>query len=159
VDINDPIQDALSLLSHEFVARPIAIRFERGQNLPSIIASREHLESIWINLLMNSIDAIGDETGTIEINTFYDEGNFYVLFRDSGGGISEEHLGRIFEPFFTTKGHGGGSGLGLSVVKRIVKAHSGSIQVDSDIGKGTTFTIILQKSSRNLCLMQNLLRN
>lgn len=143
VDINECIQDALSLLSHEFVARPIAIRFERGQNLPPIIASREHLESIWINLLMNSIDAIGDETGTIEINTFYDEGNFYVLFRDSGEGISEEHLGRIFEPFFTTKGHGGGTGLGLSVVKRIVKAHSGSIQVDSEIGKGTTFTIIL----------------
>jgi signal transduction histidine kinase len=92
---------------------------------------------------MNSIDAIGDETGTIEINTFYDEGNFYVLFRDSGGGISEEHLGRIFEPFFTTKGRGGGTGLGLSVVKRIVKAHSGSIQVDSEAGKGTTFTIIL----------------
>ncbi|MEN6572211.1 MAG: ATP-binding protein [Anaerolineaceae bacterium] len=143
IDINESIQDALSLLSHEFVARPIAIRFERGQNLPAIMASRENLESIWINLLMNSMEALDDEPGAIEINTFYDEGNFYVLFKDNGVGIPEEQLGRIFEPFFTTKSHGRGTGLGLSVVKRIVQAHSGSIQVDSEIGKGTTFTVIL----------------
>jgi signal transduction histidine kinase len=143
MDINESIQDALSLLSHEFMSRPIAIRFERGQNLPPIVASRENLESIWINLLMNSIESIGTDSGSIEINTFYDEGNFYVLIRDSGIGIPDEQLGRIFEPFFTTKSHGRGTGLGLSVVKRIVHAHSGSIQVDSEIGKGTTFTVIL----------------
>ena len=143
MDINESIQDVLSMLSHEFVARPIAIRFERGQNLPPIIASREHLASIWINLLMNSIEAIEGESGSIEINTFYDEGHFYVLIRDSGIGIPEEQLGRIFEPFYTTKSHGRGTGLGLSVVNRIVKAHSGSIQVDSEVGKGTTFTVIL----------------
>jgi len=143
VDLNESIQDALSLLSHEFVARPIAIRYERGQNLPPIIASREHLESIWINLLMNSIEAISNKEGSIEINTFYDEGNFYILIKDSGVGIPEETLGRIFEPFYTTKSHNRGTGLGLSVVKRIVKAHSGSIQVDSELGKGTTFTVIL----------------
>ncbi len=143
VDLNESIQDALSLLSHEFVARPIAIRYERGLNLPPIIASREHLESIWINLLMNSIEAISDEAGSIEINTLYDEGDFYILIKDSGVGIPEEQLGRIFEPFYTTKSHNRGTGLGLSMVKRIVKAHSGSIQVDSEIGKGTTFTVIL----------------
>jgi len=87
MDINESIQDALSLLSHEFMSRPIAIRFERGQNLPPIVASRENLESIWINLLMNSIESIGTDSGSIEINTFYDEGNFYVLIRDSGIGV------------------------------------------------------------------------
>ncbi len=143
VDLNESIQDALSLLSHEFVARPIAIRYERGLNLPPIIASREHLESIWINLIMNSIEAIGDEDGAIEINTFFDEGNFYILIKDTGAGIPEEQLGRIFEPFYTTKSHSRGTGLGLSVTKRIVKAHSGRIQVDSELGKGTTFTVIL----------------
>jgi len=150
VDLNESIQDALSLLSHEFVARPIAIRYERGLNLPPITASREHLESIWINLIMNSIEAINDESGAIEINTFYDEGNFYVLIKDTGAGIPEEQLGRIFEPFYTTKSHHRGTGLGLSVVKRIVKAHSGSIQVDSELGKGTTFTVILPEKPATL---------
>jgi PAS domain S-box-containing protein len=150
IDLNESIQDCLSLLSHEFVARPIAIRFERGQNLPPILASRENLESIWINLLMNSIEAIGTETGSIEINTFYDEGNFYVLFRDSGMGIPEEQLGRIFEPFYTTKSRGRGTGLGLSVVQQVVKAHSGSIQVESEVGKGTTFTVILPEKQPGL---------
>jgi len=99
---------------------------------------------------MNSIESIGTDSGSIEINTFYDEGNFYVLIRDSGIGIPDEQLGRIFEPFFTTKSHGRGTGLGLSVVKRIVHAHSGSIQVDSEIGKGTTFNGYPARNARRM---------
>lgn len=143
LDLNENIQDALSLLSHEFVARPISIRFERSKGIPFIYASGEHLESVWINLIMNAIESIGEMKGEININTFYDEGNFYVLIKDTGSGIPPEHLGHIFEPFYTTKGHARGTGLGLSVVQRIIKAHSGKIQVDSEVGKGTTFTIIL----------------
>lgn len=143
VDLNESIQDALSLLSHEFVARPISIRFERSKGMPLITASREHLESVWINLIMNAIEAIGEAKGEININTFYDGGFFYVLVKDTGGGIPPEQLGRIFEPFFTTKGHGRGTGLGLFLVQQIIKAHSGQIQVESEIGAGTTFTVIL----------------
>jgi signal transduction histidine kinase len=81
--------------------------------------------------------------GQIFISTRYSKNEFRVVIADNGRGISQEHLSRIFEPFFTTKVAGRGTGLGLSVCYRVIKEHQGTIQVESQPGSGTRFTVIL----------------
>lgn len=149
MDLNESIQRALMLVSHEFLTRQINIFFDRAENLPPFIGSTNHLQGVWINLLMNSIEAIGDNIGEIKIATHYEEGTFYVEIRDSGAGISNDHLEKIFEPYFTTKRSGQGTGLGLSLVKRTIQAHSGQIMVESSPGEGARFTIILPEKNRS----------
>ena len=145
IDLNESIQGALMLLSHEFLSRNIAIAFDRGNHMPKIVASDNHLQSIWVNLIMNSIEAIGDGSGKIQLTTHFDGTNFLVKVTDTGKGIPDEYIGQIFEPFFTTKRSDQGTGLGLSLVRRVVQAHNGQILVESEEGKGTTFTIVLPR--------------
>lgn len=146
IDLNDSIQNALMLLSHEFLSRQIAISFERESELPEIVASENYLQSAWINLIMNSLEAIEGEGGEIRISTKFDGNNFLVKISDNGKGIPGEYINQIFEPFFTTKKRNEkGTGLGLSLVRRVVQTHNGQIQVESEESKGTTFTIILPK--------------
>jgi len=145
IDLNDSIQGALMLLSHEFLSRQITIAFDRGSELPKIIASGNYLQSVWINLIMNAIEATVDDVGEIRISTKFDGNNFIVKISDNGKGIPSEYIGQIFEPFFTTKRNEKGTGLGLSLVRRVVQAHNGQILVESEEGSGTTFTIVLPK--------------
>jgi two-component system, NtrC family, sensor kinase len=145
VNLNESIQSALMLLSHEFISREINIFFNRGNDLPMVMACENHLQSVWMNLIMNAIEAIGDAPGKIEISTKFDGNSFIVRIQDNGGGIPNEYVGQIFEPFFTTKHNEEGTGLGLTSVKRIVQAHNGQIMVESEEGKGTTFTVVLPK--------------
>jgi len=143
IDLNESLQNALMLVSHEFMSRQISIRFTPGTGMPPIVASGDHLQGVWINLLMNAIEAIDSTNGEIKIATLFDEDKYYVEIKDNGAGISEENLGRIFEPFFSTKRSGRGTGLGLSMAKRIIQAHDGQILVESAPGQGSRFTIIL----------------
>lgn len=143
IDLNESLQNALMLVSHEFMSRQISIRFTPGTGMPPIVASGDHLQGVWINILMNAIEAIDSNTGEIKIATLYDEDKYYVEIKDNGMGISEDNLGRIFEPFFSTKRSGRGTGLGLSMAKRIIQAHDGQIFVESAPGQGSRFTIIL----------------
>ncbi len=143
LDLNESIQNALMLVSHEFMSRQISIRFTPGVGMPMIVASADHLQGVWINLLMNSIEAIDDVTGEIKIATLFDNGKYYVEIKDTGSGIPEENLEKIFEPFFSTKKARHGTGLGLSLAKRIIQAHDGQILVESAPNQGTRFTIIL----------------
>jgi signal transduction histidine kinase len=142
-DINESIQSALMLVSHEFIARQITIRFDQGEGIPLFIGSSSHLQGVWINLLMNAIEAIGSKKGEIKVATHYEDKKFYVEFRDTGEGISDANLDRIFEPFFSTKREGHGTGLGLSLVRRTIQGHGGQILVESSAGNGARFTIIL----------------
>lgn len=145
LDLNESIQGALMLLSHEFLSKQINMTFDRGKDMPQIMASENYLQSIWVNLIMNAIEAINSETGEISISTRFDGKNFLVKISDNGNGIPSECIGQIFEPFFTTKRDQQGTGLGLSLVRRVVQAHNGQIMVESDEGKGSTFTIVLPK--------------
>jgi signal transduction histidine kinase len=95
-----------------------------------------------MNLLVNAGHAI-EEKGTIEITTFQEKDDIYIKVRDTGKGIPPEHIKHLFEPFFTTKPVGQGTGLGLSISYGIVKKHQGEINVSSEVGIGTEFTIKL----------------
>lgn len=142
-DINETIQRALALVQHEFLARSITLTFEPAKDLPKILASHDHLQGVWLNLLLNAVDAIDSPNGEIRVITRRTGHEIRVIISDNGKGIPPERISRIFEPFYTTKSPGRGTGLGLSVCHRIIKQHGGHILVDSQLGSGTEFTVVL----------------
>ena len=142
-DINETIEKALALVQHELIARGVHLEFHPQIEIPPIYASQDHLQSIWLNLLLNALDSIDKQPGEIEIKTKASNKEIQVTVKDNGKGISPENLTRVFEPFYTTKAPGRGTGLGLSVSHRIVKQHEGSIQIQSTVGIGTTFIVTL----------------
>jgi two-component system NtrC family sensor kinase len=143
LSLNESIRSALSLVNHDLVRRSIAVELDLQEDLPEISASKTHLQSVWINLLVNSMDAIDKENGRIAIRTRYAESQFLVTFEDNGKGIPAEYLNRIFEPFFTTKAAGRGTGLGLAVIQRVIKEHQGEIGIQSHAGHGVKISISL----------------
>lgn len=143
LSLNESIRSALSLVNHDLVRRSIAVELDLQEDLPEISASKTHLQSVWINLLVNSMDAIDKENGRIAIRTRYAESQFLVTFEDNGKGIPAEYLNRIFEPFFTTKAAGRGTGLGLAVIQRVIKEHQGEIGIQSHPGHGVKISISL----------------
>lgn len=110
--------------------------------LPLIKCYPQQLNQVFMNLLLNAVQAI-DKQGEITITTGEREGSVFVVIQDTGCGIPEEKLHRIFEPFFTTKEVGKGTGLGLSISYDIIKHHNGEISVESEVGKGTGFTVVI----------------
>jgi two-component system NtrC family sensor kinase len=147
-DINENIRQALSLLHHEIVGRSVDVDFEEG-NVPPIPASPNHLQGVWLNLMVNAMDSFENGQGSIHIQTLQSGNSILVKVADNGKGIPAERMSRIFEPFYTTKAPNRGTGLGLSVCHRTIKQHGGHILVDSQIDIGTEFTIVLPITSSN----------
>lgn len=150
-DVNDTMRAALSLVQHELLKHAITLEFDMDEQLPAILASPDSLQGVWLNLMLNAIESIDVETaangkGRIRIITQREGDQIVVKIIDNGRGIPKERVGRIFEPFFTTKPHGRGTGLGLSVCRRIVEQHNGAINVESQIGVGTEFKVLLPVS-------------
>ncbi|HEY2847201.1 MAG TPA: ATP-binding protein, partial [Pyrinomonadaceae bacterium] len=115
---------------------------EYGDDLPTIFASSGKLQQVFTNLILNARDAM-IAGGTITLRTGVDAvGDLLVEVADTGEGIPEENLSKVFDPFFTTKGVGNGTGLGLAVTYGIVQEHSGTIEVHSKEGRGTTFKLV-----------------
>ncbi len=108
------------------------------------------LNQVFMNILSNAVDAIQDK-GTITISTSKSNGSIRISIKDAGGGIPEDIQSKIFEPFFTTKEVGHGTGLGLSICHSIIEKHNGSIDVKSEVGKGSEFVIVLpvKQSKKN----------
>lgn len=144
IDINECIEDVISLLGHQFELDNITVDARLDQNLPPLIADGEKLKQVFMNLLMNAKQAISGE-GSIQVGTRLDSPgrNVLVSISDNGCGIPARQINRIFDPFFTTKPVGEGTGLGLSVSYGIIQDHDGRIEVDSRPGKGSTFTLVL----------------
>jgi two-component system NtrC family sensor kinase len=142
-DLNETMERSLALVQHEILARRVQLTFEPDPNLPPILASPDHLQSVWLNLLLNAIDALDKSPAEIKVTTRRAGDEFVVSVSDNGKGIPPDRLSRIFEPFYTTKKAGRGTGLGLSVSHRIVKQHGGHIRVESTVGVGSEFTVIL----------------
>lgn len=147
--LNENILGALSLINHEMVSHSIKVSLNLSPDQPEIFASRNHLQGVWINLLVNAIDAV-ESGGEISISTRWANNQFTVTITDNGKGIPQQQLNRIFEPFYTTKIAGRGTGLGLSVCMRVIKEHRGNITVTSGLGKGTAFTVTLPDNSHLL---------
>ncbi|HOV90128.1 MAG TPA: ATP-binding protein [Syntrophorhabdaceae bacterium] len=142
-DIHNPLEDALRILYNQYKNKRITIEKRlKGEN-SIIMGNPARLCQVFINLIKNSMDAIGDNEGMIIIETSNpDDSHIRCIISDTGEGMDESVLKDIFKPFFTTKKQGQGIGLGLYIVHEIVNEHEGSIEVDSAKGKGTTFTLV-----------------
>lgn len=139
-DLHHGIDDTLTLLRHQ-LNQGFEVQKEYGE-LPQIECHPNQLNQVFMNLLVNSMQAMGDR-GTITIRTAVRDGDVAIEVADTGKGIPEEDLDRIFDPGFTRKGVGVGTGLGLSISHQIVERHGGKISVESEVGAGTTFTVRL----------------
>lgn len=144
IDVNRAITDGLLFLENQATFHNIEIVKELGPSLPPIWGNAGQLKQVFLNIMINAADAMRAR-GALTIKTFPSEdGNKVVIeFTDTGGGIPEDILPRVFDPFFTTKGVGEGTGLGLSMSYGIVKEHKGNIEVDTLMGSGTTFRVVL----------------
>lgn len=140
IDLNECIDSTLNIIWNELKYKT---EIEKDYaDLPAISCHPQQLSQIFLNLLINASHAI-ETQGIIKIRSWSDEDHVYVAVSDDGCGISEDDLRQIFVPFFTTKEVGKGTGLGLSMVYDMVKGHDGDISVESELGKGTTFTVKL----------------
>ena len=113
---------------------------EKEPDLPVVRVDRIHVQQTVVNILMNAAQAMPDG-GKILIRTGRNNQHVFIAITDTGVGIKEEDVERIFEPFFTTKEKEQGTGLGLSLCKRLIEANAGKIEVESKVNEGTTFTI------------------
>jgi signal transduction histidine kinase len=139
VDLHEGIESTLRLLSQYYSSGKLAVRRYYG-DLPLISCYAAQLNQVWMNVLANAAQAISG-VGEITITTRLDGDSAMVAISDSGCGIPTELLQRVFDPFFTTKPVGEGTGLGLSISYGIIERHGGTIDVESTVGSGTTFTI------------------
>lgn len=142
VDLNEGIESAVRLLSIYYKAGHINLIRDYGE-LPMINCYAAQLNQVWMNLLVNAAQAIGDKDGEVRVRTRCDGSTVSILVSDTGHGISSENLSKVFDPFFTTKAIGEGTGLGLSISHSVIQQHGGTILVNNVPGGGTTFTITL----------------
>jgi two-component system, NtrC family, sensor kinase len=145
VDIHEAISTALEMLRGRLERCRITV-LEHKNELPLVAGSPAQLNQVFLNLLVNAMQAIeatNRADGRIAISTAQSAGEIVVEIVDNGCGIPDEDLPRIFTPFFTTKGVGDGTGLGLSITHGMVQDHGGRLQVESVVGQGTCFRVIL----------------
>jgi len=140
VDLHDGLESTLTLVHHE-IKRRIDVHKDYGE-IPKCDCFPNKINQVFMNILVNASQAIEDK-GDIYIKTYTDDGYIVIELSDTGKGIPKEILDKIFDPGFTTKGAGVGTGLGLSIVYQIIEEHKGRIEVESELGKGTTFRIKL----------------
>lgn len=146
MDVNKTVKDSVRLVEHQISISGIKlVQMYALEEAPIWLKGNSNqIQQVVMNLMLNAQQAM-DNKGTITVSTHYsaESQRVLIMVSDTGAGMSDEVKTRIFEPFYTTKGPGKGTGLGLSVSLGIVKDHGGSVEVDSVIGKGTTFTIML----------------
>jgi two-component system, NtrC family, sensor kinase len=143
-DLNKILDDSLALISRQAAFFNVTLVKEYDPQLPAVMADKSELQQVFVNILVNAAQSI-DGHGTVKIVTrpAADADAVEALVSDSGRGIPPEEIDRIFDPFFSTKPSGQGTGLGLSIAYGIISSHKGTIQVASELGKGTTFTVRL----------------
>jgi two-component system, sporulation sensor kinase E len=149
--INEIVTEALALLEREIRDRDILVEQELGRNLPQSLVDRAQLKQAFYNLIKNALQAL-HAGGILRVRTEATDAHIIVSFIDTGHGIAPEQIGRVFEPYYTTKEEG--SGLGLMIVQRIVREHGGSLEVESDVGHGTTVRIKLPIHEKRMRLLQ-----
>ncbi len=143
-NVNTIMKECIALFENQALFLNIHIDMELQEDLPLVVLDPSQIERVFINLIINAAEAMDGE-GLLSLKTYYDAGNDWIeiTIADSGIGIEAENLDNIFDPFFTTKEVGHGTGLGLAISYGIIKSHRGTIGVESEIGKGSTFIIRL----------------
>jgi signal transduction histidine kinase len=142
LDVNRVISESLSLVDPMLKTAKIRVNSQLKPSLPLVHGNSGKLQQVFMNLIMNARDAM-PRGGELTIATESENSTVLVEVSDNGDGIHADHLNKIFDPFFTTKSTSRGTGLGLAVTYGIIREHSGSIQVDSQVGRGTTFRLEL----------------
>jgi signal transduction histidine kinase len=139
-NLNTTVEHAVMLARQQVLSKPIKIELEKAPDLPEVEHDSDQIHQVLLNLLLNAVQAV---TGPGAVNVEIGSQNEFatIVVRDNGRGISLLHLSNIFRPFYTTKGNG--TGLGLSLARRIVEEHHGRIEVASVVGKGSQFTVLL----------------
>ncbi|MFZ2949195.1 MAG: PAS domain S-box protein [Desulfuromonadaceae bacterium] len=149
-DINSTVRMALTLLSHEICQHKRDLTVDLGSDLPHVCGKSQQIEQVVINLVTNALHAVAGNGGGIRLATTYDRAGESVIItiQDDGVGMTKEELERVAEPFFTTKSAQGGTGLGVSISRSIVREHHGTLAYASEPGCGTTVTVRLPISER-----------
>jgi len=146
-NLHTGLESTLNIVNNEIKYKASVIK-EFG-DIPEVWCLPHQLNQVFMNLLVNAAHAIENE-GTVTVRTGAENDHIWVEVSDTGKGIAPEHLSKIFDPFFTTKPVGKGTGLGLSVSYNIIKKHNGEIRLDSRVGEGTTFRIVLPKQDETV---------
>ncbi|HZC24340.1 MAG TPA: ATP-binding protein [Candidatus Binatia bacterium] len=141
-DLNRVIEQSLRLVQHQADLAGIHVQPQLQQELPPVRCDAAQIEQVLLALIMNAMDAM-PQGGNLWIISSSSDHRVQIVVRDDGAGIPPEILPRIFEPFLTTKETGRGVGLGLAISHSILERHNGTIEVQSEVGRGTTFTVIL----------------
>ena len=139
-NLNTTVEHAVMLARQQVLSHPIKIELNRATNLPEVEHDSDQIHQVVLNLLLNAVQSI-DGAGTVTVKIGSHEDCATVTVTDTGRGMSEQQISQIFRPFYTTRSNG--TGLGLSLVRRIVEEHLGHIEVTSKLGKGSTFEVQL----------------
>jgi signal transduction histidine kinase len=146
VDLHEKLDEAIAMARLSQLDDRIKIIKNFGA-IPNIMAKPEEIQQVFFNIVRNGIQAMTGD-GVLTLTTTFENGQVCIQISDTGQGIKKENLSKIFDPFFTTKGPDEGEGLGMYIVQKIVNKYGGTITVDSEEGKGTTFTICFPVSER-----------
>ncbi len=139
-DLTSTVEHAVMFAHQQAITKRVTIDLNIDGDIPLVDHDPNQINQVLLNLLLNAIQSM-DKPGAIHVSLQVDDGTVLITVADEGKGISPEHLPNIFRPFFTTKGHG--TGLGLSLARRMIEAHEGRVEVSSVMGKGTQFRIYL----------------
>ena len=150
-NVNAIVEETLRFLAPEIKDRDVVVEQELRPDLPLIELDRDQMKQAFYNVIKNSFEAM-KRRGILRIRTDMDATHVLVSFTDTGGGISAENLSRIFEPYFTTKSSG--SGLGLLIVRRIVREHGGEMAIESSEGRGLTLTLRLPYRDKRVRMLE-----
>jgi two-component system, sporulation sensor kinase E len=150
-DLSAVLAEVLKVQKREFADRDIGVEAETPAALPTVMADRNQLKQVFFNLTKNAMEAM-QPGGRLKIKSRADDDSVYLLFGDSGSGIRQEDLVRLFQPYHTTKP--GGHGLGLMIVRRIMRAHGGQVGVESREGLGTVVTLQFPRKDRRVHMLE-----
>jgi signal transduction histidine kinase len=150
-NINAIVEEAVRFFGPEIEARDIVVETELRPDLPLLQVDRDQMKQAFYNIIKNSFEAM-KRRGILCIRTAMDDTHVRVSFTDNGGGMSAEALSRVFEPYYTTKASG--SGLGLLIVRRIVREHGGELAIESTEAKGLTLTIRLPFKNQRVRMLE-----
>jgi PAS domain S-box-containing protein len=150
-DLHALLRETVRLLEPELASRHIAVELDLAEKLPPANVDPGQFQQIFYNLIRNAYQALPGSNGHITLRTRFTDYEFAITIEDNGTGISPEHMGALFEPYRTTKSSG--SGLGLLIVRRIVREHGGEIEIDSQENHGTRILIHLPRAERSIRML------